>query len=520
MYCRQCGGKVSGDARYCPNCGTRQEMKAICAEEPVLDELSGGERRKKAQKQGRRLGNFLVSLIALWILFMGKKDVSDVPEHILYGTDPSFFTVQDQREMTICNEDGAVCTIDIPQKMLYSKDRSCLAYIDRDRELYYLEDNEPVFIDDEVDDAKLSFHGTMVIYVRSGEAGGKEFCGYDTRMRSLERETVSSCRTFAVASDGKTAACVDTDRNNTLFLWRFGRQMTEIAGNVSEILAVSDNGKTVFYQKSDGGLFCYQDDRERKVADTKGGICFVINESQSEMVYSEGGSTWYYAAGRKEPLRLAGVKGNVRMDCYMANMEYQREQGLILGRRSLKNMIFATDDSGNSSGRVYYLDWKEKRAKPVFNHADQFQISKDGLSILGLSDQKLYYVKDRREAEKKICLSGDMNVSQFAADGALEKVWFVTSDRGLYYIGEKEYVRLSYALDKMYGCCKEGVLFQEGRNLYLADGEEKIFVKEEADDVRILENGRAFIDADGKLCSLKDLDLEGGKTSYTENSRE
>ena len=144
MYCSQCGKEVKGNVRYCPVCGTRQEMRVMPAEDMIPKDLPAQKKKQKAHRQGRRLGNFLVSVIALLILFSGEDTVPALSDYTFQRMDVSCFAVQGQREMAICDAKGNFCLIDLPQQILYSADHSRLAYVDRDRELYYMDDTDPV----------------------------------------------------------------------------------------------------------------------------------------------------------------------------------------------------------------------------------------------------------------------------------------------------------------------------------------------------------------------------------------
>ena len=77
MYCSQCGKEISGDARYCSNCGARQEMGVVRAEGICAAELSD-KKKRRAHRQGRRLGNLLITIIALLILFTADEEIPTV----------------------------------------------------------------------------------------------------------------------------------------------------------------------------------------------------------------------------------------------------------------------------------------------------------------------------------------------------------------------------------------------------------------------------------------------------------
>lgn len=506
MYCSQCGREIPGEGRYCPACGARQEAELVPAEEAYFVERTEEEKRRRAHRRGRRLGNFLVSVIALVILFVGNDEVPDASDYVYRRTDVSCFTVQNQREMAICDAKGNTCMVDLPQKLLYSGDQNRAAYIDRDKELYQIEDLSPVFVDDKVKDADLSFYGDALVYVSEGEGSGDELCLYDLGTGNCERLKITSCMDFRVSPDGKSAAYVETD--GALSFWSPGHQETRISGNVSRILALTDGGEQILYQKNSGQLFTYQEGREQKLASVSGTVDSILNESQTEILYTDNGAAWYYSADMEEPVRLTGVKGALLTSDYMEGTAYQQRQGLILGRKTLKDMTFATCDPADQSYKIYRLDRTGRRAERILNHAEQFRISEDGRSLLYLADQKLYRLKDVQSAADRECLSGTLAVRQFASDPKLRKIWFVTSEQELYYVQDKTYVPLAYEVSRLYGSCMGRVLFQEGQDLYCAEGAEAVLVKADVREAWIKGDRYVVADTDRELCYLKDLKEE------------
>ncbi len=505
MYCSKCGSRIPGNARYCPNCGTRQTMGVTLEENICSDKDQNREQGiQKARRRGRRLGNLLVSGAALLILFAGNEKVPDNIAGTAFAADASRFTIQNEKEMVICDRQGTMCKVDVPKKLLYSGDRRQMAYVDRDGELYALDHLDPVFVDDHVTDAKLSFYGDSVVYVRTAEDRGEELCIYNRQTKSIERLETEGCTAFAVSSDGQTAAFLEAEGGGTLSLWPCRGTKSEVAQNVTALLAVPDGGNKVLYQ-SFGRQICFYDGREEKeLSSGDGNICLLTNENQTEFLYTEGKRAWYYCAGMEEPTRLSGVKGSVQTDCYPGDTAYQQEQGLILGRRTLKQMAFATYDPDGSS-RLYYLDWRGAHAETIMNRADQFWIAGNGRSLLCLSEQKLYRIDDAEDPSRRVCLSGEQKVCQFAADPKFRNVWFATPNRELYFVKKGECVRLTGELNRLQGLLEDGVLFLEGQDLYFADGEEKTLIQTAVEEVWIQEQNYAVIDTDGERYYLKDL---------------
>lgn len=505
MYCRQCGREVSGNARYCPGCGARQEMGVVPAENETFEELSGKKRRKRAERQGRRLGNLLVSVIALLILFTGEKAAPDVSDYTFRQTDASCFAVQGQREMAICDRNGEFSAVDLPQQLLYNADHSRMAYVDRDLELYYIEDLTPVFVDDKVREARLSFYGDAIAYIRDGENGGSELCVWRVGTKSSERIKVADVRSYRISPEGTDVAYVEAKEDGVLFLWKSGKKEVRIAGNVSEVLALSKGAQTLLYRKNGEQIFRYSKGEEKEVADARGTLDYILNEDQDEILYTEEGSTWYYDADQEAPVRLTGVKGNLLTACYLEEAACQQGRGLHLGRKTLKHMTFATWNPDDSSYKIYCLDAGGTRASPVLNYAEQFQLAKDGQSLLYLSGGSLYRILDIKDSQDRRCISSTMQVTQFAADPGLKKIWFVTLGGELYYVKREQCINVSYHLDRLQGFLKDGVLFQEGYDLYFTDGTEKVLLQGEVEDAWIQEKDYVVLKTEEGLFYLKDL---------------
>lgn len=505
MYCSQCGKEIAGNARYCPNCGVRQELGMVPAKKIPAEEPAEEKKRRRAHRQGRRLGNLLVTAVALLILFTADDEIPTVGLDPSQQMEASCFVIQNQKEMVICSAKGEICTVDVPQKLLYSADHSRMAYVDRDQELYYVEDLKPVFIDDGVSSAEMSFYGETLVYLKQTDGGRQELCAYTVRDRVSESLPVENCREFILSPDGKTAAWAGSDSGSSLSVWKVGGQNVRRSGNVSELLSISNGGKEILYRKDNNDLFLSTDSGDRKLQSVGGTVSYVLNEAQTELLYTENGNTWYYSVDRQEPVRLTGVKGVVEASCSADGLACQQRRGLITGRRTLKGMTFATCDTRDHSYKIYRLDGNGEKAEPILHYAEQFQIARDGQSLLYLSGGKLYAIENIRYEQERTCLSGSLEGNRFLADADLKKVWFAASDGRLYYIDGKDCVSVSDSLSQLYGRYQSGVLFREGRDLYYAEKGDKTLVKEEVEGVSIQEQNFVVVDTDDRFCYLKDL---------------
>ncbi len=360
MYCSQCGNQVPRDARYCPHCKAKQELDIIPTEAQTPE-----VKRWRAHHRGRKLGNLFVSIIALVILFTANKQVPDVTVFAGASSDTSYMVAQNQTETVICSTKGEWCAIDTPYSLLYNAEHTKMAYIDKDQELYYMDGVEPVFIDDRVVLAKLSFGGDTLVYQRLEEDGQSELCICSFPSQNTERLAVENCSHFLLSSDGRSVAYLEGDAgvSSTLSLWQYGRNPREIAGKVSCVLSVTNGGTLLFYIKDNSELCSYSWEREQVLAPISGEIRYLLNETQTEILYTDAQSTYYYTAPMSEAMRLTGVKGSIFFSANTNEILYpQSEQGTILGRRTLKNRTFVTYDDKSPSYKIYQLDRDGKEA--------------------------------------------------------------------------------------------------------------------------------------------------------------
>lgn len=361
MYCSQCGNQVPKDARYCPQCKARQELDIIPTKVQTPE-----VRKWRAQYRGRKLGNLLVSIIALVILFTANKQVPDVPVFATISSDTSYIVAQNQTETVICSTEGEWCAIDTPYALLYNAEHTKMAYIDKDQELYYMDGVEPAFIDDYVLRAKLSFDGNTLVYQRLNEKGESELCICLLPSKSIERINIDNCSDFLLSLDGRSVAYLEGDIGipGTLSLWQHGRNPREIASKVSSVLSVTDGGTLLFYIKDNSELCSYSWEREQMLASISGEIRYLLNETQTEILYTSDQSTYYYTAPMSEAVRLTGVKGTLFFSANTNEIIYpQSEIGTILGRRTLKNRTFVTYDDKNHFYKIYQLDRDGKEAE-------------------------------------------------------------------------------------------------------------------------------------------------------------
>lgn len=321
--------------------------------------LPSDAKKIRVSRRGKKLGNLLVSGIALVILFAANKKVPETMVFTGTSTNTSYMVAQNQSEAVICSTKGEWCAIDTPLAFLYSADHQHMAYVDQDQELYDLDGVDSVFIDNDVLQAKLSFYGDMLAYIKEAEDGQTELCICSLLSKEIERLHVDHCTEFALSSDGRTIAYLEQKGENlaALSVWQYGKSKREITDRVLSVLSVSDNGTQIFYIKESNQLCSYSWDGEHELAVLSGAVQYLVNESQTELLCTDLEDAYYCASGTQEALRLNGVKGRLFFSAKTShNAHPQGQNGQILEGRTLKGQTFVTYDDKSLFYKIYQLE--------------------------------------------------------------------------------------------------------------------------------------------------------------------
>lgn len=311
-------------------------------------------------RKNRKLINWAVSIAAVLILFF--IDVAKPADSAgrIHQICPSYMTIQDQEQTVICNAAGDTCIADGNLDTLYSADQRKMAFIDMDRNLYYMEDMTPVLIKAQVSCAEFSFFGDSVLYLADSDEGSQELGIYLTAEQRTEHIMVENCSFFAGDSDGRTVAYVENDPEGmgTMRLWKPGGIKTDEVQNVSLILSVAEDGREILYVKNENQIYRYRGGEEQQLDSfsEEGVLNFILNEDQTEILYTVDGKAFYYTAEAERPVCLSGVEGAFAYSCHMPATAYQQGQRIILGRETLRGMLFAIYEESSDSCRIYRLE--------------------------------------------------------------------------------------------------------------------------------------------------------------------
>ena len=348
-----------GLSMYCSQCGKEIKSELVSAEA-----LTKEKKRQRAHYRGRRLGNLFVSVIALIILFTTNREVPKASVFVAHQADTSYLAVQNQSETVILSTKGEWCAIDTPSKLLYSADHKQMAYIDQDGELYALRDVTPVYLDEDVLQARMSFYGDTLGYIKRNQEQRQELCICLLSTQKTDCLPIENSDAFVLSPNGKTAACLEED--GTLSVWQYGKKEQKIANGVSSVLSVADSGTPLFYVREQNELCAHTFFGEQTLCTLSGDYCYhyLLNETQTELLCTNDNNTYYYAAPMSEALRLTGVKGMLFFSAPTNDITYPLDQnGMVLGRRSLKNRTFVTYDEKNQTYKIYQMDFDGQQAE-------------------------------------------------------------------------------------------------------------------------------------------------------------
>lgn len=517
MFCNQCGNQMSDDAAFCPVCGAKsnvaaqtEELKAEQTQEAVdvktdlaaanaVPNPTPAEKAAKDKKKGFPFkvmipiaAVFVVVLVLLMVVILGGGGSSKIAAYthenvIKYSYhDYTGSFVNYKGEMYESDEE----IYDYRNNADYSR----FAYVERvddEYNLYYIDtDLVPELIMEDVHSYGfgISYTGEYIYFLQDVDY---DYCGtlylYCVKNGKITQvDTDVYADYICLSPSGKAVSYMkdyESFDDNTLYVGGDGIKNKEIDDDGCRAVALTDNGKTVYYLNEDYKLYIYNGKKSEKIeSDVDTSIWF--NEDITELLFTKNGKTYFYTPKMNEAVKVCG---NSMYGIELGNdaVVYYENYGNIIGTDSLKGCIFGTYDG------LYWLNEKGDNAVRITSSASDYQISEDGKSIVYVTNGKLYKVDklgEKIEAEK---LYSDEYVDYVIASKDLSNI-YITSGDELYYIkGVDKAERISNDLSSdyysyynsvAYNDASDKIYFIENGTLMSAGKTEKS-AKEVADDV-------------------------------------
>ena len=448
----------------------------------------------------------IVAVIAVGLIFIlggkGKKSTG-YPKY----TDKSV-TLTDETAFKL---DGASCEIEDKRSSDTNKDNTVHAYLNSDGELFFIDGSlEPVSIADEVTSFEMSYSGDYVAYLINDEEDydNQTLYLYDVKKdNSVKIDTNVYPYGLVLSPNGKYVSYIkdyEGSSDNTLYLAGIGKEKQKIDKDGSNPIALSDNGKNLYFMNSsdDGNikLYCYNGKENLKIAKNVSDK-FFFNESISEVVFVKNGDGYFYTPSMSEPVKICSksISGFYNGNEEVIEDYVSGRYGIIYTKKSLKDSLFM------AGGQVFWLNKAGTDSVKVCDSDLVAAIAADGKSLLALKKGALYkfYSFGENMNPKLVCQSED-DITHVIASDDLSQIYVVTEEDELYYVKSasklerisndfnyKKY-RIAYNESaKMIYYVEDGDLYSAGKT-----AKSKKLVMEDITNVMALGDGIVFANDD------------------------
>lgn len=498
MFCGNCGATVPEGAVVCPQCGTKM-MNGTAEQAQGTSAFGtasfGGAQGAftpadsldaQAPGQGTDGKNkLLVPIIAVAVLcvviiaacavFMSGKSGSGNRKDVIFGE------VMNKSTALFFDTKGNTKEIDDVDYVRLSGDRTKAVYVtdDDDSTLYYIDNKlKPVKVADEVLSVQMSMTGDYIAYTAGDD--GRADCTlylYDAKKKKSSKISASVHASYVcISPNGKSVAYVknyENEADNDLFLSVGGKDGNKIGSGGCVPVAVSDDGKKLFFLKYDEDDYAYDlqyynGKESAKIASDISTSTMYTNNSISELMYYKDGKTYYFNTKKKEPQKASGsylYKLSANTVVSMSN-----PASVTYDLDSLTNAFYRTDD--------YALVWLSRdgsETAKVTSKYDDYEVSGDGRTLVYLNKGSLYKAeKFSANAEpKQIYEDNGLDAESLVVSNDLSRIYLITEDKELYYYRDKKHVvKISNDLESrwyvVYNETDQKVYFIDNDDLYSA----------------------------------------------------
>ncbi|MCH5274953.1 MAG: zinc ribbon domain-containing protein [Lachnospiraceae bacterium] len=549
MFCNQCGNQLADGELFCPKCGAKQDPlvgAAASAAAPTpaqaptsaaaptpaqaptpaaaptpaqaaaapAQAVGGANAPKKDAKKtlpfiiaGAAAAVVVLAILLIGVLprVIGKGGKADrYDEKTVVG-----FAYTSEGDLFFNLQGDTYEVEDDVSHSTTSADLSVVAYtVWEDRsdtyDLYYItSDLKPVLVEEDVYySVNVSYDGSYIAYLTdmNRDGTGGDLYLYSTKSNKSTLIDSEVYPDYICLSPGGTAVSYLKDyegySDNHLYIGGIKIKSEKVDKDGSVPVAVSDNGKALYYVTDNRKLYLYNGKDSVKLASDVD-RSFYFNRNITEMLYVKDGKTYYYASKMSEPVKVvsADLYRVVTPDDVVVGYNNYSQ---IVGWDSLKGCVLQT------YGGLYWLNKKGTDTVRIAD-PDTYQISADGKSLLYQSGRKIYKISKFNEDMNAKVVFSDNDLSGFVASGNLSKVYAIIDDELHYVKSETKTERISNDLSTynyysvvVYNDNMDKVFFIEDDALCYAGttAKSKTEVEEEVDRIQKVINGIAYIVTD------------------------
>ena len=429
MICKQCGAQIPDNLYFCPECGTKGEDIPV-QEEPQKKKmprfLSGWYWKIDV------IAVILIIATVMIVVFMSNRktvDRIDYADYISCSVNSFFWNMEGSRYSTEVEE------------CLYNGNCSLAAYTVYEgdtKTLYYIDSTlEPKRVAEDVVSYAISYTGEYIAYIADAES---EVSGtlYLYCLKTEKTEEIDSGvypEYLCLSPTGQTVAYIrdfeDVD-DFCLYLGGVKIRNREVNDDNCMPVAVTDNGKTLYYINDNYKLYVYDGKESEKLASGVG-TSFFFNRDLSELLFSEAGETYYYNRKLEEPVKVSGsaIQNIIIPEdiTYFSSMDGCSN---ILGTDTLKGSVLQTDKG------IYWFNREGTDAVKISGNTAEnlYRISEDGKSAICVMNNGLYEIEKLNDNMEAKLLYDKETIEYVLANADLSRIYLVI-DGELHYLKGK-----------------------------------------------------------------------------------
>ena len=426
MYCSQCGEKLKDDASFCIKCGAKQKTEV---------EVTRNTENKRVEKKKNTKAKIVIAILIvvlaslcylLVVLVTGNTKYDPISkEAIMYDYAEAVF-LSARGEVYQPNHDIANSETDA------NADYSKRIYRENDtNDLFYIDcDFSPIRIAGNVEKFVISYTGNYVAYMCDidEENTGTLYLYCLKTGESTQIDTEVYPDYLCLSPEGKKIVYLKregTREESSMWLGGIGGDCIEIDDDGCYPLAISDNGKRLYYINKTKLYFYNGKSSEKIASDVSSTIWF--NEDITEVLYNSDGKSYVYSKKLKNPQKISSASVRTVAQLGLIERYYGSGGACVLGVDTLKECVFISEDPA-----LYWLDGESLEMIKIASTNYNYQVSKDGKSIIYALGNKIYKIEQlSKNMDKTILYEGD--VDGIIANSDLSKIYFYT-DEDLYYL--------------------------------------------------------------------------------------
>lgn len=356
--------------------------------------------------------------------------------------------------------------------LVRSADGSLTVVKDYEASLFVVKGEELVEVAEEVYNFWISDFGDTIAYMTEVENRIGELHLYQV---SKAKDTTIDDDVYytgiVLSEDGKSVAYIgncETDGWGSLekystFVSKNGKEGEKVSSDATP-LALTNGGKHVFYVKN-GNLYMDETKLDSDISST-----VYFNQDNTELIYTEDGTTYYFTVKMKEPVKVkkgsfSGIYApdNAVQSRISSNSYYVCHYGV----ESFNEQLWCIDSD------AYYVYKKGQETEKLSSGVYNYQMSEKGNSILYMDGTKLVLVDDFTKSRDGETIISGLNYyyTSFVASKDLKTVYYYDEDEDeLCYVKKGEGVRIADDVENFIYSDKYGVVyFIEDDELYYAN---------------------------------------------------